>query len=113
MHSVLHKTTFFLALSCIQAELWMQPVAASIIREGEEGIFPTEIRKIIWDNATDFEREFQSWWDLVNFTYNPITNTATAFVLTIRNASVRLIFPIFALGLNYDGAILYPSEHRE
>lgn len=91
----------------------MQSVAASIRREGEEGTFPTEIRKIIWDNATDFEREFQSWWNLVNFTYNPLTNTATAFVLTVSNVSVHLIFPIIALGLNHDGAILYPSEHRE
>lgn len=102
-----------LALSCIQAQLWMQSVAASIIREGEEGTFPTEIRKIIWDSATDFEKEFQSWWNLVNFTYDPSTNTATAFVLTIRNASVHSIFPIIALGLNHDGAILCPFEHRE
>lgn len=47
-----------LALSCIQAQLGMQSVAASIRREGEEGTFPTEIRKIIWDSATDFEGEF-------------------------------------------------------
>ncbi|XP_063280697.1 uncharacterized protein LOC134565168 isoform X2 [Prinia subflava] len=102
-----------LALSCVQAQLWMQSVAASIIREGEEGIFPTEIRKIIWDNANDFEKDFQSWWNLVNFTYNSVTNTATAFVLTISNASVYTIFPIIALGLNHDGATLYPLEHRE
>ncbi|XP_053789840.1 uncharacterized protein LOC128783219 [Vidua chalybeata] len=91
----------------------MQSVAASIIREGEEGTFPTEIRKIVWDSATDFERDFQSWWNLVNFTYDPNTNTATAFVLTKGNASVHLIFPIIALGLNHDGATFYPSEHRE
>uniref|UniRef100_A0A8D2P6W1 Envelope glycoprotein n=1 Tax=Zosterops lateralis melanops TaxID=1220523 RepID=A0A8D2P6W1_ZOSLA len=102
-----------LALSGIQAQLWMQTVVASIIREGEEGIFPTEIQKIVWDNANYFEREFQSWWKLVNFTYNPNTNTVTAFVLTISNASVHLIFPIIALGINHDGAILYPSKHRE
>ncbi|XP_077645678.1 uncharacterized protein LOC144247889 [Lonchura striata] len=102
-----------LALSCIQAQLWIQSVAASIIREGEEGTFPTEIRKIVWDSATDFEKDFQSWWNLVNFTYDPTTNLATAFVLTIRNASVHSIFPIIALGLNHDGATLYPSEHRE
>ncbi|XP_064591958.1 uncharacterized protein LOC135459657 [Zonotrichia leucophrys gambelii] len=101
-----------LALSCIQAQLWMQSVSASIIREGEEGTFPTEIQKIIWDSATEFEREFQSWWKLVNFTYDPISNTATAFVLTIRNACVHLVFPVIALGLNHDGAVLYPTEHR-
>ncbi|XP_063003945.1 uncharacterized protein LOC134413832 isoform X2 [Melospiza melodia melodia] len=101
-----------LALSCIQAQLWMQSVSAAIIREGEEGTFPTEIRKIIWDSATEFEREFQSWWNLVNFTYDPISNTATAFVLTIRNASVHLVFPAIALGLNHDGDVLYPTEHR-
>lgn len=107
------QSNISLALSCVQAQLWMQSVAASIIREGKEGTFPTEIRKIIWDGATDFEREFQSWWNLVNFTYNPITNTATAFVLTIRNASVHLTVPIIALGLNHNAAILYPFQHRE
>lgn len=89
-----------LALSCIQAQLWMQSVAASILREVEEGTFPTEIQKIIWDSATDFEREFQSWWNLVNFTYDPISNTATVFVLTMHNASEHLIFPVIALELN-------------
>uniref|UniRef100_A0A8C3V036 Uncharacterized protein n=1 Tax=Catharus ustulatus TaxID=91951 RepID=A0A8C3V036_CATUS len=107
------QSNFSLALSCIQAQLWIQSVAASIIREGEKGILPTEICKIIWDSAIDFEKEFQSWWNLVNFTYDPSTNTATAFVLTIRNASVHSIFPIISLGLNHDGAVLYPSEHRE
>ncbi|XP_054666927.1 uncharacterized protein LOC129199870 [Grus americana] len=101
-----------LALSCIQAQLWMQSVAASIIREGEEGTLPTEIRKIVWDSATDFEKELQSWWSLVNFTYDPVTNTATTFVLTISNATIYSIYPIVALGLNHNGTILYPSEHR-
>lgn len=32
-----------LASSCIQAQLWIQSVAAAIIREGEGGTFPTEI----------------------------------------------------------------------
>ena len=101
-----------LALSCIQAQLWMQSMVAAIIREGEEGTLPTEIRKVIWDNATEFEKEFQSWWYLVNFTYDPISTKATAFVLTIRNASTYTIYPIIALGLNHNGAILYPLEHR-
>ena len=50
-----------LALSCIHAQLWMQSTVAAIVREGEEVILPTEIRKMIWDNATESEREFQSW----------------------------------------------------
>ncbi|RMC21834.1 hypothetical protein DUI87_02705 [Hirundo rustica rustica] len=50
--------------------------------------------KIVWDNASDMERELQSWWVLVNFTYNPVTSVVTAFVLTIHNASVDLIHPI-------------------
>uniref|UniRef100_A0A8C5TKU6 Integrase catalytic domain-containing protein n=1 Tax=Malurus cyaneus samueli TaxID=2593467 RepID=A0A8C5TKU6_9PASS len=102
-----------LALSCIQAQLWMQSVAASIIREGKEGTFPTEIWKIIWDHATEFEKEYQSWWNLVNFTYNPITNVATAFMLTIRNASVYSVFPIIAFGLNHGKTVLYPFEHKQ
>lgn len=36
----------------------------------------------------------------------------TAFVLTIHNASVSLIHPIVALGLNHEGTVLYPSGHR-
>ncbi|XP_074703747.1 uncharacterized protein LOC141933198 [Strix aluco] len=101
-----------LTLSCIQAQIWMQSIAASIIREGEEGILPTEIRRIIWDSATNFEKKLQSWWNLVNFTYDPITNTATTFILTIYNATIYQIYPIIALGLNHNGTILYPSEHR-
>ncbi|XP_075344890.1 uncharacterized protein LOC142402885 [Mycteria americana] len=101
-----------LALSCIQAQLWMQSIVAAIIREGKEGTLPTEIQKVIWDNATEFEKEFQSWWYPVNFTYDPTDGKATAFVLTIRNASVCTIYPIIALGLNHNGAILYPLEHR-
>jgi len=56
-------------LSCIQAQLWIQSVAAAIIREGEGKTLPTEIRKLIWDNASEFEKEFQAWWQLVNFTH--------------------------------------------
>ncbi|KAK4823936.1 LOW QUALITY PROTEIN: hypothetical protein QYF61_008322 [Mycteria americana] len=101
-----------LALSWIQAQLWMQSIVAAIIREGEEGTLPTEIRKVIWDNATEFEKEFQSWWYPVIFTYHPTDGKATAFVLTICNALVYPIYPIIALGLNHNGAILYPLEHR-
>uniref|UniRef100_A0A8D2M0Y0 Uncharacterized protein n=1 Tax=Zonotrichia albicollis TaxID=44394 RepID=A0A8D2M0Y0_ZONAL len=101
-----------LAFSCIQAQLWVQATAALIIRKGSEGNFPAEIRKIVWDNAIDFERKFQSWWTMVNFTYDPVSNVVTAFVLTIRNATVYVIHPIIALGLNHEKTILYPSEHR-
>ncbi|RMC21035.1 hypothetical protein DUI87_01891 [Hirundo rustica rustica] len=68
---------------CTQAQLWMQSVAAAVIREGGEGIFPAEIRKIVWDNASDMEREFQSWWVLVNFTYNLVTS------VTLQEAALR------------------------
>ena len=90
----------------------MQYKIAAIVREGEDGTLPTEIQEIIWENATAFEREFQSWWYLVNFTHNPIDNKATAFVVTIQNASVKTIYPIIALGLNHNGTVLYPLEHR-
>jgi len=106
------QSSISLALSCIQAQLWMQSMTAAIIREGEEGTLPTEIRKVIWDNAIDFEKKFQSWWYLVNFTYDPTESKATAFVLTIQNASVYTIHPIIALGLNTNGTVLYPIEHR-
>lgn len=45
-----------LALGCTQAQTRMQSVAAAVIREGEEGIFPDEIRKIVWDNASKMKR---------------------------------------------------------
>ncbi|KAK4806569.1 LOW QUALITY PROTEIN: hypothetical protein QYF61_020470 [Mycteria americana] len=101
-----------LALSCVQAQLWMQSTVAAIKREGEEGTLPTEIQKVIWDNATELEKEFQPWWYPVHFTYDPTDGKATAFVLTIRNASVYAIYPIIVLGLNHNGAIRYPLEHR-
>lgn len=49
---------------------------------------------------------------LVNFTYNPTTSMVTAFILTVYDASVNVIHPMVALGLNHEGTILYPSEHR-
>ena len=52
-------------------------------RIGQEQCVTREFQKVIWDNATEFEKRFQSWWHLVNFTFDPLSNTATAFVLTI------------------------------
>ncbi|RMC21231.1 hypothetical protein DUI87_02089 [Hirundo rustica rustica] len=101
-----------LALSCIQAQLWIQSIVALVVREGNEGTFPIEIRKIVWDNASNLERKLQSWWTLVNFTYDPTTKIATTFVLTVRNATIYNIHPIIALGLNHEKTVLYPSEHR-
>jgi len=42
-------------------------MTAAIVREGEQGILPLEIRKVIWENATQFKKNFQSWWKLLNF----------------------------------------------
>ena len=63
---------------------------------------------MVWDNATEFERKFQSWWHLV--TFDPNSNTVTAFVLTI--ALVYNIHPTVALGLNHHRTVLYPLEHK-
>lgn len=101
-----------LALSCILVQLRIQSVAASIIREGEEGTLPTEIQEIVWDSATDLERELHSRWTLVNFTYDPDTNTATTFLLAIYNVSIYSIHLVIALGLYHNGAVLHPFEHR-
>ncbi|KAK4825339.1 hypothetical protein QYF61_026858 [Mycteria americana] len=101
-----------LALSCIQAQLWMQSMVAAVIREGEEGTLPSEMRKVIWDKATRFDKEFQPWRYLVNFTFDPINSKATGFVLTICSASVCTTYPTIASGLNHEGTILYPLEHR-
>ncbi|KAK4805581.1 hypothetical protein QYF61_009346 [Mycteria americana] len=68
----------------------------SIIREGNESTLLTEFRKR----------------HPVNFTYDPTDGKATAFVLTICNASVYTIYPIVALGLNPNGTVLHPLEHR-
>ncbi|RMC10979.1 hypothetical protein DUI87_12171 [Hirundo rustica rustica] len=106
------QNNVLLALSCIQAQLWIQSIVALVVREGNEGTFPIEIRKIVWDNASNLERKLQSWWTLVNFTYDPTTEIATTFVLTIRNATIYNIHPIIALGLNHENTVLYPSEHR-
>jgi len=99
------------ALRCIQTRIWIKSTVAAIIREGEGVTLPTEIQKVIWDNTNRFEREFQSWWHLVNFTYNSFDNKATAFVLTIHNASVYAIYSIVVLGLNHSES-LYPLENR-
>lgn len=61
----------------------MQSMAAAIIRESKEDTLSTGIWKMIWNNATKFEKEFQSWWYLLNFTYDSINKKAISFVLTI------------------------------
>lgn len=90
----------------------MQSAVAAVVREGEESILLTEIWKVISDNATKFKREFQSWWCLANFTYDPINNRATAFVLTTHSASVYTTNPIMASGLNHNRTVLHSWEHR-
>lgn len=44
-------------------------MVAAIIRKGKDSTLSTGNRKVIWDNTTKFEKEFQTWWYLVNFTY--------------------------------------------
>lgn len=90
----------------------MQSTVTAIIREGDEDTLPTEIQKVIWDNRTQFEKDFQSWWYLDNFTYDPTNSKATAFVLTIRDASIYTIYQIIVLGLIHHGTVLCPLEHR-
>lgn len=102
----------FLALGCIQAQIWIQSVVAAIVREGEGGTLPIEIWKVIWDNANEFERKFQSWWLLVNFTYDPVTSYVTAFILTIQEALVFTVHPLVALGIYHGWGMLYPVEHQ-
>jgi len=88
-------------------------MTAAIVREGEQGILPLEIRKVIWENATEFEKNFQSWWKSLNFTYNPFNNIATAFVLTISEATVYDIYPIVALGIFLNETLVHPLEHEK
>lgn len=80
-------------------------MVATIVREIEGGTLPTEIQKVIWHNATKFERKFQSLWHLVNFTDNPTTKKASVFILMTCNASVYTIYLVIALGLNHYGTI--------
>lgn len=69
-----------LGLGYTQAQLWMQSVAASIIRDGEDSIFPAGIHEVVWDNVSDLEKELQPWWILVNYTYDPMMSMVKAFV---------------------------------
>ncbi|XP_074667534.1 uncharacterized protein LOC141917847 [Strix aluco] len=101
-----------LALSCIQAQMWVQSIISNILREGEEGILPTEVRKVIWDKALHQERELQSWWKLVNFTYDSTTDKIIAFVLTIPKATQYKIYPITAIGLYQHGVVINPVGHK-
>ena len=100
-----------LALSCILSQLWVQSTVAVIVR-GERNTLLTEVGKVIWDNATKFEKKFQSWWHLVNFVYNPTNSKDIAFVLRTCNASVYTIYQIIVLGLKHHGIVPCPLEHR-
>ncbi|KAJ7403867.1 hypothetical protein WISP_148925 [Willisornis vidua] len=101
-----------LALSCIQAQMWVQSVVAGILRDGDNGVLPTEIRKIVWDAATEKERQLQAWWRLVNFTHDQALNVVIAHVLTVVEARVEKVYPIVALGVNTNGSVVYPLDHR-
>lgn len=101
-----------LALSCIQAQMWVQSVVAGILRDGDNGVLPTEIRKIVWDAATDKERQLQAWWRLVNFTHDQVLDAVIAFVLTVAEARIEKVYPIVALGVNTNGSVVYPLDHR-
>ncbi|NP_001159385.1 uncharacterized protein LOC422926 [Gallus gallus] len=101
-----------LALSCIQAQMWVQSVIAGILRDGDNGILPTEIRKIVWDAATEKERQLQAWWRLVNFTHDQVLNSVIAHVLTVVEARIEKVYPIVALGINTNGSVVYPLDHR-
>ncbi|PKU38264.1 hypothetical protein llap_11435 [Limosa lapponica baueri] len=37
-------------------QLYPSTTVDAVIREGEEGTLPTKIRKVIWDNAIEFEK---------------------------------------------------------
>lgn len=95
------QTNDSLALSCIQAQLWMQLMTAPVRRECEEGTLPVEIQKVFWDNIVQFENKSQSWWYLDNSTYDPICSTATVFVSPSHSTSVYRIYLVIALGLNH------------
>lgn len=81
----------------------MQSITVAIIQEGKEGTLTTEIRKVIWENGIQFEKDFQPWWYLVSFTYDCTSGKATAFPLTACSASVSTIHQMVALGLNHLG----------
>ncbi|XP_063038038.1 uncharacterized protein LOC134433074 [Melospiza melodia melodia] len=103
-----------LAIQCSQTQQWVQSVAAGIMREGTSGILPQEIREtILKDNhTTQFERDHQAWWQLVNFTYEPQQEHIEAYVLTISAAEERAIFPILTLGTIHQDAIVRPIDHN-
>ncbi|OPJ70774.1 hypothetical protein AV530_017149 [Patagioenas fasciata monilis] len=71
----------------------------SILRDGDNGVLPTEIRKIVWDAATEKERQLQAWWRLVNFTHDQALNAVVAHVLTVAEARIEKVYPIVALGV--------------
>ncbi|XP_059701393.1 uncharacterized protein LOC132326766 [Haemorhous mexicanus] len=106
------QSNISLALSCIQAQMWVQSVVAGILREGDNGVLPTEIRKIVWDAATEKERQLQAWWRLVNFTHDQALNAVVAHVLTVAEARIEKVYPIVALGVNTNGSVVYPLDHR-
>jgi len=71
---------------------------------------PPKFQREIWDNATEFEREFQSWQQLVTFPYDPTDSKATAFVVTVLKASAHTMHPATAPGPSHQGTVLRPSE---
>ncbi|KAI6068094.1 Protein NYNRIN [Aix galericulata] len=84
----------------------------TIISKGEGGTLPNEIQKLIWDIASEFEKEFQAWWQLVNFAYYAENDKIVAFILIISNATVYHVYPIIALGLSHNGTMLLRIKYK-
>ncbi|KAJ7405423.1 hypothetical protein BTVI_69131 [Pitangus sulphuratus] len=110
---IIHKR-FALAIQCLQTQQWVQSVAAGILREGTSGILPQEVREVITRNSStiQFEKNYQAWWQLVNFTYNPQHEQIEAYVLTISAAKEKTIFPILTLEAIHQNVIVRPIDHN-
>ncbi|KAK4832484.1 hypothetical protein QYF61_023531 [Mycteria americana] len=92
--------------------MWVQSVVAGSLRDGDNSILPTEIQKIVWDAATEKERQLQAWWRLINFTHDQVLNAVIAHVLTMAEAHIEKVYPIMGLGVNTNRSMAHPLDHR-
>lgn len=62
-------------------------------------------------STTQFEKDHQAWWQLVNFTY-PQGEQIEAYVLTISAAKEKIIFPVLTLGTVHQNVVVRPIGHN-
>lgn len=97
------------ALSCPEAQIWIQVILRGIVRQGYSGIIPIECKQLITKATTAKERLLTDWWKLTYFDYDQEGNRLLATVHTILDARIELVYTIVGLERRVNCSIIVPD----